>query len=434
MPSNKIETILDCIADGVFTVDNEFRITSFNKAAERITGFTRKEAVGQFCFEIFRTDVCFVKCPLKESIKTGKEITNLELSILDKNNREIPVSVSTSVLKDKKGKIIGGVETFRDLSLIKEMDKEIKEKYTFNDIVSRNKKIREIFNILPDVAKSDVAVLIVGESGTGKELFANAIHHLSNRKNGPFIKINCGAIPETLLESELFGYKKGAFTDAKKDKAGRFQLAQGGTILLDEIGDLPKSLQVKLLRVLETKEFEPLGSTISEKADVRILSSTNRPLEKLVEDGKFREDLYYRLNVIKIEIPPLRERKEDIPILIDHFIEKFNRKMRKNIKGVTAEAMEILLNHSYPGNVREMENILEHGFILSKGSYIDRSHLPLYLQKIKKSKIVAPKINLKQWEAEIIKNVIKKHNGNLTKAAKELGIHRTTLWRKLKRI
>jgi transcriptional regulator with PAS, ATPase and Fis domain len=288
---------------------------------------------------------------------------------------------------------------------------------------------------LPGIAASDATVLIQGESGTGKELFANALHELSNRKDEPFVKVNCGAFPETLLESELFGYKRGAFTDAKKDKPGRFELAEGGAIFMDEIGEISKSIQVKLLRVLEKKEYEPLGSIKTEKANVRIISATNRNLWAMVQAGAFREDLYYRLNVITVNIPPLRERKEDIPLLIEHFMDLFDQTIEGKINGITSSAMKILLNHDYPGNVRELENIIEHAYILCRESYITPKNLPDYLTdrfasrsvKGKKMEVVS------SFEKELIEDTLKQHGGSITRAAEELGIHRSTLWRKMKK-
>jgi PAS domain S-box-containing protein len=429
---DSLNIILDSIADGVFTVDKEWRITSFNKSAERITGFSRSEAIGQYCYEIFRTNVCLEQCALRETMETKQNIINKELNILDKYNQEIPVSISTAVLRDKKGNIIGGVETFRDLSLIKELDKEIHEKYSFQDIISKHPSIISIFRILPDIARSEATVLIQGESGTGKELFAQAIHNLSPRKEKPLVKVNCGALPETLLESELFGYRKGAFTDAKRDKPGRFQLAEGGTIFLDEIGDIPPGIQAKLLRVLEGKEFEPLGGTTTLKADIRIVTATNKDLSKLVKQNQFRDDLFYRLNVVKIELPSLSKRRTDVPLLIEHFIAKFNKKIGKEIKGVSEEVMNILMNYAYPGNIRELENIIEHTFILCKGSHILKGHLPRYL--LEHETAVPEKKSIQKIEEEHIIHTLHTCGGNLAKAAEELGIHRTTLWRKLKRI
>jgi PAS domain S-box-containing protein len=435
---NFFNVILNSIADGVFTTDNDGKITFMNKAAEGITGFSNKEAIGHYCFDVFRADICQSRCALKETLKTNKEIINLSATILKKGGQNVPISVSTAVLKNERGQIIGGVETFRDLSTIEELKKELSQRYTLGDIISKNHFIHDIFNILPSIAESDSTVLIQGASGTGKELFAKAIHNLSQRKSKPFIKVNCGALPDTLLESELFGYVKGAFTDAKKDKPGRFTLANGGTIFLDEVGDMSPSLQVKLLRVLQEKEYEPLGATSPRKTDVRIIAATNKDLSKLVSEGKFRDDLYYRLNVVKIDLPPLSQRKEDIPVLIDTFIQKFNAKMGKKITGVSDQALRLLLNHDFPGNVRELENIIEHAFILCREDRIDIDCLPKELKEDQENREPSV-IPLKEEtlfgraEADIIKNILNKFDGNRIKTAQELGIDRTTLWRKMKR-
>ena len=437
-PDRFFNVILNSIADGVFTTDNEGKITFINKAAEEITGFSSKEAIGHFCFDIFRADICQTRCALKETLKTKKEITNLSVTILNKDGKKMPISISTGVLKNEKGQTIGGVETFRDLSTIEELKKELSQKYTLGDIISKNHKIHEIFNILPDIAESDSTVLVQGASGTGKELFAKAIHNLSRRKTKPFVKVNCGALPDTLLESELFGYVKGAFTDAKKDKPGRFALANEGTIFLDEVGDMSPSLQVKLLRVLQEKEFEPLGSTSPRKTDVRIVAATNKDLSRLVNEGKFRDDLFYRLNVVKIELPLLRERREDIPLLIDAFVQKFNAKMGKQVGGVSDQVLRLLLRYDYPGNVRELENIIEHAFVLCKGERIDLDCLPKEIT-VDQEKISSPTMPLPgetpidRAEAEVIERTLKKYHGNRVKTAKELGLDRTTLWRKIKK-
>jgi PAS domain S-box-containing protein len=432
------ELILESIADGVFTVDREGRITSFNRAAEEITGFSRQEAIGQYCHEIFRANICFEACPLKRTAETQKSIVNFEVDILNRENQEVPISVSTAVIRDDEGNVIGAVETFRDLSLIRELRKELSERYSFQDIISRSKAFSRIFQVLPDIAESEATVLLQGESGTGKELFAAAIHNLSPRKEGPFVKVNCGAMPETLLESELFGYKRGAFTDARTDKPGRFKLAHGGTLFLDEVGDLSPRTQVKMLRVLETGEYEPLGGVKTEKADVRIVAATNKDLEGLVSRGGFREDLYYRLNVVRIEIPPLRERPEDIPLLIDHFVRRFNRRMGKQVQGVSEKAMKILLNHSFPGNVRELQNILEHAMILCKGVEIQPSHLPSYLLKPQRiyhiEEFHEGRDLLREKEREAILEVMRSHSWRISEAARALGMHRSTLWRKMKRL
>jgi PAS domain S-box-containing protein len=428
--------ILNSIADGVFTTDNDGKITFMNKAAEEITGFSSKEAIGRYCFDIFRADICQSRCALKETLKTKKEIINLPATILKKGGQRVPISISTAVLKNERGQIIGGVETFRDLSAIEELKKELSQKYTLGDIISKNFLIHDVFNILPNIAESDSTVLIQGASGTGKELFANAIHNLSRRKTKPFIKVNCGALPDPLLESELFGYVKGAFTDAKKDKPGRFALANGGTIFLDEVGDMSPSLQVKLLRVLQEKEYEPLGSTSPRKIDVRIIAATNQDLSKLMSEGKFRDDLFYRLNVVKIELPPLSKRREDIPLLMDAFIQKFNAKTGKQITGVSDEVLRLLLKHDYPGNIRELENIIEHAFVLCRVNRIDVDCLPKELTFIQGEPILfstAEEHPFERAEAELVKKTLEKHRGNRIKAALELGISRATLWRKTKR-
>jgi transcriptional regulator with PAS, ATPase and Fis domain len=329
------------------------------------------------------------------------------------------------------------VETFRDLSAIEELKKELSQKYTLGDIISKNHLIQDIFNILPNIAESDSTVLIQGASGTGKELLAKAIHNLSRRKTKSFVKVNSGALPDTLLESELFGYVKGAFTDAKKDKPGRFALAHEGTIFLDEVGDMSPALQVKLLRVLQEKEYEPLGSTSARKTDVRIIAATNKDLSTLVSEGKFRDDLFYRLNVVKIDLPLLSQRREDIPLLIDAFIQKFNAKMGKQISGLSDQALRLLLRHDYPGNVRELENIIEHAFVLCGGDRIDVECLPMELTM--RQEETDSFVSLKEQhpfekaEAEIVKRTLEKNRGNKVKAARELDISRATLWRKMKR-
>jgi len=431
---NYTDIILDSIADGVFTVDLNWRITSFNAAAERITGIPREEAIGKICAEVFKATICESACALRKTMQTGEPIINKEITILRVDGEPIPVSISTALLKDKDGNVIGGVETFRDLSVVKELRKELAEKHSFEDIVSKNSKMLELFSILPEIAESDSTVLIEGESGTGKELFAKAIHNLSSRKDGPLITVNCGALPETLLEAELFGYKAGAFTDARRDKPGRFALAEGGTIFLDEIAELSRPMQVKLLRVLQERTFEPLGSTESVKADVRVITATNKELEKLVKEGRFRQDLYYRINVVRIKLPPLRDRREDIPLLVDHFIRHFNRLKGRNIEGVSPEVMAALMNHDFPGNVRELENIIEHAFVLCRGDTIAIKHIPDYLRPRAGARPLSEASSLDEIEAHFIEEVLRKNNYNRNAAARELGIHKTTLWRKIRKL
>lgn len=431
---NPVETILDSITDGVFTVDDQWRITWFNRAAEEITGVSRDEAIGRLCRDVFRAGICESECALQHTLETGKPIINKAVYIINATGQRIPISISTALLKDNKGNVIGEVETFRDLTLVEELRKEITREYTFADIISKNHKMRELFQLLPQLAESESTVLIEGESGTGKELFARALHNLSGRKNKPFVAVSCGALPDTLLESELFGYKAGAFTDARKDKPGRFALAQGGTIFLDEIGDISSALQVRLLRVLQEKTFEPLGAVEPVQTDVRVVAATNKRLEELVEEGKFRDDLYYRVNVVRITLPPLRERKEDILLLIDQIINRFNRLRGKDITSVSAGAMAILLSHSYPGNVRELENIIEHAFVLCPGGMIEPHHLPDNLRATTSTDTCSTGgfRTLEQMEKHLIVEALKRKGGNRLAAAKELGIHKSTLFRKAK--
>ena len=426
--------ILDSISEGVFTVNSDWCITSFNRAAELITGISRKIAVGKHCRDILRADICETGCTLAQTMQTGKPIMNKAVHIIDAKGKKRAIAISTALLKDKTGEVIGGVETFRDTSLIEQLRKEIEGRYSCEDIISQSHKMQNLFAILPNIAESSTTILIEGQSGTGKELFARAIHNLSFRKDKPFIAVNCGALPDTLLESELFGYKAGAFTDAKKDKPGRFALSQGGTIFLDEIGDISASVQVKLLRVLQDKTFEPIGGISPVKADVRIIAATNKKLEQLVKEGKFRDDLYYRINVMKLELPPLRERKEDIPLLVEHFIGRFNRLHNKNICCITNEVTAALLSYNYPGNVRELENIIEHCFVLCEGEIIETKHLPSSVQPLLKTQSAqeSEPATIKQMEIILIKQALKRNKGNRTAAAKQLGIDKSTLFRKMK--
>ncbi|ABC78404.1 sigma-54 interaction domain-containing protein [Syntrophus aciditrophicus] len=428
------DTILDSIADGVFSVDDRWRITSFNRAAEKITGVSREDAVGQRCKDVLKAEICDRGCLLKKTMETGKPVVNRTVYIVNAEGRRLPISISTALLRDEDDRIIGAVETFRDLSLEEQLRKKIEARYSFEDIISRNHRMHELFSILPDIANSTSTVLIEGESGTGKELVARAIHNLSTRKSRPFVAVNCGALPDTLLESELFGYKAGAFTDARKDKPGRFKLAEKGTLFLDEIGDVSPAMQVRLLRVLQEKTYEPLGSVESVRHDVRIIAATNKKLPDLVREGKFREDLYYRINIVRLELPPLRERMEDIPLLVDHFIGHFNVLQNKEIAGVTDEALACLMTYTYPGNIRELENIIERAFILCKSGMIDRIHLPDPVCGISGAAEIPAweSMSFRDMEAIFLTNVLRRNAWNKSRTARELGIHKSTLFRKLK--
>jgi PAS domain S-box-containing protein len=424
------ELIFQSISDGVFTVDRNRIITAFNRAAENITGFSAEEAVGKHCFDIFRTEFCHSRCPLKDTLQHYDMVEDARVSILTREERELPISVSTEVLRDESGKAVGAVEFFRDLSHIEDLHRRLDEKKALKDIVSVNRKMQELAQLLPDVAKSECNVLIQGPSGSGKELVAQVIHNLSPRKYGPYIKINCAALPATLLESELFGYTKGAFTDAKRDKPGLFCLANGGTLLLDEIGEMDPTLQVKLLRVLNNGEYQPLGSTKTMRTDARILAATNADLQKSIASGNFRQDLYFRINVVTLEIPPLRDRPADLPILVDHFLRKLRRKTRKPIRRVAPEALAALRKYSFPGNVRELENAMEHAFVMCHDDEIQPQHLPVAITSAGDTvKGITPE---KRSEREVVLEALRRNQGNRSRAAAELGIHRTTLWRKTK--
>jgi len=428
----RFEAVIHSISDGVFTVDKTWRITCFNRAAEEITGVPRSEAMGRKCYEVFKSNICKDACAIQYTIETGRPVVNLTVYITDKNQTQVPVSVSTALFRDNRGELIGGVETFRDLRQVEELRKKIEGNYSFEDIISKNKKIREILDILPTVAVNDSSVLITGETGTGKELFARAVHHLSHRAAKAFVAVNCGGFPETLIESELFGYEAGAFTGAVKAKPGRFKLAEGGTLFLDEIGELPPMLQVKLLRVLQEKVYEPLGGIRSQQADVRIIAATNRNLEAMVADGTFRQDLYYRVNVIKIQIPPLRDRMEDVPLLVDHFMRRFSALHDKEVSAISPDALKILMSHDYPGNIRELDNIIEHGCVLCPAGFINKEHLPDWLQKPTESQ--EPDTGLEDAEKAFIVAALKRNKWNRLATARDLNIHKTTLFRKIKKL
>jgi len=432
--NNITSVILDSVADGVFTVDAGWRVTSFNAAAERITGVKREDAIGRPCCDVFRASICESACALRSTLATGKSVVNKAVYIVDSNGKQIPISISTAILKDAKGKVIGGVETFRDLSQVEELRKELQARYTFADIVGRSQAMQQLFQLLPDIAASDSTVLIEGPSGTGKELFARAIHNLSRRQKKRFVAINCGALPDTLLESELFGYKAGAFTDARKDKPGRFAVAEGGTIFLDEIGDISPAMQARLLRVLQERVYEPLGAVEPAKADVRVIAATNKNLAQLVRKGAFREDLFYRINVIRLTLPSLRDRREDIPLLIEHFITRFNRLQGKDVVGVSDEVLARLMEHDLPGNVRELENIIEHAFVLCRGGLIQMQHLPPELRQNPAGTALSTHggMTLHAMERILIADALRRHGGNRAAAARELGINASTLFRKLK--
>ncbi len=427
------DVILDSINEGVFTVGVDWRITSFNRAAERITGISRREAVGQSCCDVFHANICEKDCVLRRSFETGHPITNATAHIVSNQGRRVPIRISTAILRNNRGRVIGGVETFQDLSQVEQLRKELSSRYTFEDMVGRSPAMVRLFDILPQIADSSSTVLIEGPSGTGKELFARAIHHVSPRRSKRFVPVNCAALPDTLLESELFGYKAGAFTDARRDKPGRFVLADGGTIFLDEIGDISPAMQARLLRVLQDWVIEPLGAVQPKPINVRVLAATNRDLTQLVQSGRFREDLYYRIHVVHLSLPSLRQRREDIPLLVDHLVTKLNRLQQKEIAGISVEAMTRLMDYDYPGNIRELENFLEQAFVLCRGGIIELHHLPPEVRR--EAQAAADPCNpvsLQAMERHLIAATLRRHNGHRQRTARELGLDVSTLYRKIK--
>jgi PAS domain S-box-containing protein len=434
--STPTDAILDSISDGVFTVDLEWRVTSFNRAAEEITGVSRQEAIGRRCAEVFRSSMCGAACALQQTLRTGKPIIGKSGYIIDAHGNRIPISISTAVLRDSSGQVIGGAETFRDLSEVEALRQELQGKFRVGDLTSRSPLMQRVFEVLPAIAGSPSTVMVLGETGTGKELVARTIHSLSPRRQGPFVAVNCGALPDTLLESELFGYKAGAFTGATKDKPGRFALARGGTLFLDEIGEVSPALQVRLLRVLQERSYEPLGGTRSETAEVRVIVATNKDLMEQMRQGLFREDLYYRVNVVRLELPPLRRRKEDIPLLVEQFVTRFNRLQQKSVQGIAPEALSLLMAHDWPGNIRELENAIEHAFILCNAGEIGIAHLPPELTA--HIRTAGAVVNMRSahdiLDAQTIRAALERNDFNRLAAARELGIHKTTLFRRMKKL
>ncbi len=436
-PADLTEMILEAISEGVFTVDPDMNITSFNRAAQEITGVPVERALGRKCHEVFRAAICDGQCPLKESISTGRPSEEAEVEITNANGSAVPLRVRAAALRDADGRLQGGVETFRDVSTERHLVKRITEAYTFCDIKGKSEPMTRLFSIMPDVAASNSTVLITGESGTGKELVARALHDLSSRHEGPFVAVNCGSIPETLMESELFGHLRGAFTGAERERQGRFAAAKGGTLFLDEIAEMPITVQAKLLRALDQGEYTPLGANMPLKAKVRVLAATNRDLEREAAEGRFRQDLYYRLNVLHLSMPPLRDRREDIPVLVDYFLERLAAERGEDRSEIGSAAMGLLLEHNWPGNVRELQNALEHAVVLARGGRVEPRHLPESLRRRLRPQVepvkAAADLDLGHREQNAIRRALTMHKGHRAKAAAELGISTTTLWRKIKR-
>jgi PAS domain S-box-containing protein len=436
IPPDFYPRLLDSIEEGVFTVDLGFHITSFNAAAERLLGISREQAVGRRCHEVFRATLCGEACALKLTVADGEARRGIRVDVLDAEDEARPISISTAALRDDAGRIIGGVEIFRDNTEIEELRRELSERGRLGDLVGTSPAMQQVFRLLPDLAAAAAPVLITGESGTGKELLAREIHRRGPRAAEPFVTVNAAALPDSLLESELFGYEKGAFTGAAGSKPGRFQEADGGTLFLDEIGDLSPAFQVKLLRALESGEVTPLGSNSPRVVDVRIITATNRDLRRLMESGAFREDLFYRLRVLPVRLPALRERRSDIPELIEHFRRRLAARTGRAVEGLTDEAFALLYDYDYPGNVRELRNILERAFALCHGPRIDLRHLPEELLADRRTQVETaddvPPITERSDQRQRLLAALREHRWHRQRTAEALGISRTTLWRWMK--
>jgi PAS domain S-box-containing protein len=433
----KIQTILDNIPSGVYTVDPGMHLLSINPSLERITGYRADEVLGKQCKEVFRSDFCDAGCPLKRSMRTGETLRGVEVNLRARDGSVVPIASSTAVLRDEEGVPIGGICSFRDLRemhLVPFPHGNVRE---FQGMVSKNPRIHEVFDLIETVAESDANVLIEGESGTGKELVARAIHRLSSRCEKPFLGVNCASLNENLMESELFGHVRGAFTGAVKDRMGRFEMAGGGTLFLDEVSEIGMHLQAKLLRVLQEREYHRVGETQGRKADVRIISATNRRLKERIGEGTFRDDLYYRLNVVSIVLPPLRERKEDIPTLVRHFLRRPPEQRGGIHRDFSPLAMQALLEYPWPGNVRELENAVERAKICCRGEVIEESALPAEIRRrgASASRNGRPLSgSATDQETERLKAALACCGGSRTEAAAQLGVSRVTLWRKMKQL
>jgi len=435
LPEKLTNAILDSIGEGLFTVDKNFKINYFNLAAEKITGLKRDDVLGKFCKYIFTSELCYKNCPIAQVLETGKNLYDVESQIKNENGTPIPIKLNATVLRNTEGEPEGGVISFRDLSDLELMKKKLIEQSDFYGIVGHSKAMHEIFQLIEDIADSDATVLLQGESGTGKEMIANAIQETSLRKNQPFVKVNCSVFSDQLLASELFGHVKGAFTGAIKDRSGRFEVANKGTLFLDEVAETPLPMQLKLLRVLQEGTFERVGESVTRRIDVRVIAATNKDLKKALKEGTFREDLYYRLNVIPMEVPPLRTRPEDIPHLVKHFISKFSIIYKKEIQDIEDQALDLILRYDWPGNIRELENAIEYAFARTRDSNsIEKCKLPPAIRQDIACYDEPLKQLAEQNDDSKLVQLLDKYHWNKTRVAKELGVGRSTLWRKLKKI
>jgi len=439
------KTIVDTLEDGVMVVDSAGTIVAVNPAAERLTGYRAEELVGQSCRVLDCTGCEIIGEGIAEEwcgLFARGDVKGKKCLIVNKEHRSVNIVKNASILRDEKGKIIGAVETLTDMSdLVKQqyeilqLRKNLQMDEGYHGLIGKSLLMQNLFELIDNVALTDSPVMIRGESGTGKELVARAIHEMSARREKPFIKVNCAALNENLLESELFGHTRGAFTGANRTRIGRFEAAHGGTIFLDEIGDIPLSIQVKLLRTLEEKEIERVGDHTSIKTDVRLVSATNQNLERLIETQRFREDLYFRINVFPMICPPLRDRVEDIPMIIQNFIPQNAVKSGKKISGLTPDAMGKMIAYSWPGNVRELRNAIEYAFVLCPGKHIDFQHLP---PKISGESMACPDPaavpkSVDRQKKEALITALRKTGGNQSEASRILGVSRVTVWKQIKK-
>ncbi len=429
-PRMDYQSLFQSLPEGVFTIDTQWRITSFNKTAEQITGYRKAEVIGRPCWEVFCSELCQKGCPLGLCFENGELKLDQEVAVTNRFGFNKTLLVNVNILQDKDGTVQGGIETFRPPSTYAEnlsgADTE------FEGLIGKSPSMQAIFKMLPDVAASQANVLLCGESGTGKGALAKAVHKKSDRGKGPFVTVNCSALAESLLESELYGHEKGAFTGAETLKKGRFELAKGGSLFLDEIGDLKPQLQVKLLRVIEEGEFERVGGTSTITLDARIISATNKNLEKALVQNMFREDLYYRLRTVPFYLPPLRKRPEDIPLLVSHFLNVLNGRYKKKVRAVDPKVMKILMDYHWPGNIRELARTLEYAFIFVKGPVIFDRHLPQISPEYPRKTTADQFTHIDSRNKESIKQALSRAQGNRQKAAVLLGISRTSLWRRMK--
>jgi len=440
------------MADGVFTMDANGRISSWNRSMERISGYMAKEAIGKTC-ELLNCSRCFGKaCPAgikKCGIMTHGLSEAKDCLLQHKDGHDVSVIKNASVVRDEDKNIIGVVETVTDLTELNKAQKKAEEAvlklgeiHRMDNLIGKSQAMRKVFTAIKAAASSNATVLVQGESGTGKELVAGAIHYNSERKDKPLIVVNCSALSESLLESELFGHVKGAYTGAMRDRVGRFEEAQEGTIFLDEIGELSPFIQVKLLRVLQEREIERVGESRKRKVDIRVIAATHQDLYSRVQKGYFREDLYYRLKVFPINLPPLRERKEDLPLLVSHFIKAQNRKTGKQIQGVSQEALRIIMDYPWPGNVREVENAIEHAFVLCNKDRIDPFDLPVEIRQIEYSALFSaiPKklrsnpAPRKRLSKEVLLNLLDECDWNKAEVGRRAGLSRTAIWKYMKKL